>query len=173
MKQCNSCSKGYGDEFDFCPECGKPLVSKKKFSNQKKLIFCLIGLVIIVVSAITIHEHLQFKNQQEAIAISQHKKAVKDYKTTPTVSDIEIVPGWKDYVKGNYIYIEGSVRNSSQKKIRYYEIGIKFLDAQGNVIDSTYTNGIDLDPGELQEFDSMHKNNLRYSKVELYVKKVS
>ena len=47
------------------------------------------------------------------------------------------------------------------------------LDNQGNVIDSDYTNGTDLGPGELQVFDTMHKNNPKYSEIQLYVKEVS
>lgn len=173
MKRCRSCSKDYSDEFEFCPECGKPLVAKKKANNRRELIIGLCALLLIVVVATTLHERIQLKNQREAIAASLYEKAIEKYRTTPTTSDIEIESGWKHYVKGNYIYIEGSVKNNSNKEIRYYEIGIKFLDNQGNVIDSDYTNGTDLGPGELQVFDTMHKNNPKYSEIQLYVKEVS
>ena len=57
---------------------------------------------------------------------------------------METVSGWLHYVKGNYIYIEGNVKNHSNKEIRYYEIGVSLLDNQGNVVDPSYTNGSDL-----------------------------
>lgn len=172
MKHCNNCLKDYSEKYEFCPECGRLLGKKDGVSSSKKTIVYLIGLVLIIVAFLTLHEQMLLRRQQDAIKEGQYKRAIEEYRTTPTTADIEIVPGWQHYVKGNYIYIEGSVKNSSNKEIRYYEIGIKFLDNQGNVVDSSYTNGSDLGSGESKEFSTMHKNNSKYSKIKLYIKEV-
>lgn len=173
MKHCNSCSKNYSEKYEFCPECGKPLGKQHGVNSSKKTFAYLIGLVLIVVAVITLHEQMQLKEQQDAIQAGQYERVIKEYRATPTTSDIEIAPDWKHYLKGNYIYIEGSIKNSSNKEIRYYEIGIKFLDNQGNVVDSSYTNGSDLGAHESQEFSAMHQNNSKYSEIKLYIKKVN
>ena len=148
------------------------MVQKSGVNSLKRAITYLIGFVLIVVAIVTVHEQMQLKKQQDAIKIGQYERAVEEYRTTPTTSDIEINPGWRHYIKGDYIYIEGSVKNSSNKEIRYYEIGIKFLDNQGNVVDFSYTNGSNLGPGEAQEFSTMHKNNSKYCEIRLYIKEV-
>ena len=113
MKHCNNCLKDYSEKYEFCPECGRLLGKKDGVSSSKKTIVYLIGLVLIIVAFLTLHEQMLLKRQQDAIKEGQYERAIEEYRTTPTTADIEIVPGWQHYVKENYIYIEGSVKNSS------------------------------------------------------------
>ena len=59
------------------------------------------------------------------------------------------------------------------EKCGYYEIGVRFFDASGNVVDTDYTNGLDLEAGDSRQFEIMHKANVNYSQVSLYVKDVN
>ncbi len=84
-----------------------------------------------------------------------------------------ILSDWTTRTSRNYLYIEGTVKNTSSKDVRYYEIGVKFLDRSGNVVDTDWTNGTDLDAGDSQRFEIMHKKDISYSNIRLYIKEVS
>ena len=69
--------------------------------------------------------------------------------------------------------MNGSITNTSfSKSIRYYEIGVKFYDSRGKVIDTDWTNGSDLDPGDTQSFEIMHKYDYSIKDMDVYVKEV-
>ena len=121
----------------------------------------------------SLHEHQKFTEQQEAIKNYQTQKYFEDLRNTPKTSDLKIDSGWTHKIKGDYIYIDGSVTNISSKFIVYYEIGVEFLDLTGKVVDTDWTNGTDVSSYTSQEFSLMHKWNSKYSKINLYIKEVS
>lgn len=84
-----------------------------------------------------------------------------------------ILSDWTTRTSRNYLYIERTVKNTSSKDVRYYEIGVKILDRSGNVADTDWTNGTDLDAGDSQRFEIMHKKDISYSNIRLYIKEVS
>lgn len=132
MKWCNICSKGYRDNFYFCTNCGSELTNIQEKNSHRRINIIILSLFVLVITATivgTLYEHIKYKEQQEGIAESQYQKVLEEYKNTPTISDLAINSDWTHYIKGNYIYIEGSVTNKSTKNIRYYEVGIKFLDS--------------------------------------------
>ena len=62
---------------------------------------------------------------------------------------ISIRNNFKYTVEGDYSYIRGSVKNTGDKSISYFEVVCKYYDAGGNVLDSEYTNsGMLLEPNE-------------------------
>ena len=174
MKECKKCSKKYNDSFDFCPTCGEKLSPEVKPLLPKRTIaisICIIA-VFLVIGGLA-HEFNQIQKQKEAIEQSQYNRALQEYLNTPTTSDLTIDSNWTTRTSGNYIYINGTVRNNSSKNVSYYEIGVKFLDRSGNVVDTDWTNGTDMDAGDSQRFEIMHKRDFSYSNIQLYIKEVS
>lgn len=79
---------------------------------------------------------------------------------------------WK-IEKDLYNYTTGKLKNISNKDIKYFEITINYIDSNGNVIDSDYTNsGQTLYSGNSKEFEVMHKNNDDYVKIEAFVSEI-
>jgi len=73
-------------------------------------------------------------------------------------------------IRGDYIYINGSVKNVSNSDINYFEVRVDFKDEDGNVLDSNYTNDrLTLKPGDKREFEIMHRWNDDYAKYQLSI----
>ena len=106
----------------------------------------------------SVHELSQVKSQKDAIEQSKYDRALQEYLSTPTTGDLTILSDWTTRTSRNYLY---------------YEIGVKFLDRSGNVVDTDWTNGTDLDAGDSQRFEIMHKKDISYSNIRLYIKEVS
>lgn len=173
MKKCKKCSRQYDDSFIFCPDCGEKLSpAAPKISKRNALLIVCIAAALLIVGG-SVHELSQVKSQKDAIEQSKYDRALQEYLSTPTTSDLTILSDWTTRTSRNYLYIEGTVKNTSSKDVRYYEIGVKFLDRSGNVVDTDWTNGTDLDAGDSQRFEIMHKKDISYSNIRLYIKEVS
>jgi len=73
-------------------------------------------------------------------------------------------------IDNGYIYITGSVKNTGNTDINYFEIRADFLGSKDDVIDSDYTNdGLILKPCDMREFEIMHKYNEKYDGFKLSV----
>lgn len=83
---------------------------------------------------------------------------------------LQIQEGWKWTIDGNYSYVRGRVENVGADPINYFEVTAEYLDQDGNVLDSDYTNsGQTLNPGDMKEFEIMHRHSNEYKKVRIYV----
>ncbi len=181
MKECPKCHKVYNDEYSFCNICGIGLQNKndiKEYANKNKnmiLAVLIVGIVAILGIGITLSEQKKMQDTKQAIEDYKYEKAVQEYKSTPTTSDIKINSDWETERDGNYIYIRGSVTNvSSSKTISYFEVEAKFYDSKGNVIDSDWTNdGDELEPNETRKFEIMHKYDSSYDDIRLFIKDVN
>ena len=100
----------------------------------------------------SVHELSQVKSQKDAIEQSKYDRALQEYLSTPTTGDLTILSDWTTRTSRNYLYIEGTVKNTSSKDVRYYEIGSNFW--------TDWTNGTDLDAGDSQRFESIRAKNL-------------
>ena len=167
------CSKQYDDSFVFCPDCGERLSpSAPKISKRNALLIVCIAAALLIVGG-SVHELSQVKSQKDAIEQSKYDRALQEYLSTPTTGDLTILSDWTTRTSRNYLYIEGTVKNTSSKDVRYYEIGVRFLDRSGNVVDTDWTNGTNLNAGDSQRFEIMHKKDISYSNIRLYIKEVS
>lgn len=91
------------------------------------------------------------------------KKSMELSKNTHTLSKLEIQPDRNQEYRGNYVYLSGKVKNISEHNINYFEIRVDFLGEGGIVLDSDYTNDrLILRPGDMREFEIMHKWNDKY-----------
>ena len=173
MKKCKKCREVYDDNHIFCSKCGNKLSSETSISQPRKVqIFIVVGLLVVFLLLLIGHESIQFRNQKQEIAEYRRNRSIEEYQNTPRNTDLTINSNWNYHREGNYIYIDGSVSNNSSKDISYYEIGVKFLDSNGTVLDTDWTNGFDLYSGDTQQFEIMHKH-INFNEIKLYVKEVS
>lgn len=178
MKSCLHCNKTYPDEFGFCSVCGKSLVLSEKSvaKTNKNMHYAIILVAIIVIIAIIfgIVEQKKISNTRKEIHDYKRQKKLEEYLNTPTSEDIRIDSGWKVVKDGSYLYIRGTVTNTSlSKTISYFEIEAKFHDSNGNVINSDWTNDAeDLAPGESRKFEIMHKYSSDEKDISIRIKDV-
>lgn len=103
-----------------------------------------------------------------------NKPTFGDKSDTYTGRKLEIVEGWDFYVEGNYIYIEGSVKNTGSVSARYFEVIAEFKDNYGNVIDTDYTNsGLTIKPGNSKKFRIMYPYDSNVKSVSIYIDNIS
>jgi hypothetical protein len=85
---------------------------------------------------------------------------------------VEVLRGWTLTKDNDIIAIRGSVRNTTDRKVRYWQLTINFLDADGNIIDSTYTNAAEtLLPRAAKKFEALHKFDPAIKSARIYVEK--
>lgn len=116
------------------------------------------------------NELYQGKELEEMIYwINKSKPVIKQSQT----NKLEIQSGHTGSAKGDYYYITGRVKNNSNTDINYFEVVCKFLDENDQVLDSDYTNdSLVLKPGEMREFEIMHKYRDEYEKYQLFIGEV-
>ena len=78
-------------------------------------------------------------------AIQQEEQRANDLKNE--VQEIVNNMEWRQ----NGDYLVGEFTNTTDIKISYLEIQYKFMDNEGNVIDSSFTNETEISPGETRE----------------------
>lgn len=106
--------------------------------------------------------------EEDRKKIEEHQKKIRE--TLHPSTKLKIQPGFTHYTKGDYIYINGTVKNVSDTDIRYFEVRVDFLDEKEQVVDSDYTNdGLLLRSGDMREFEIMHKWNPKYKSFKLSV----
>lgn len=94
-------------------------------------------------------------NKQRVQIRQQSKQTVEKYNPS---AKLEIQQGHRYEVRGDYIYINGKIRNVSNSIVTYFEVRVDFMDDIGQVLDSDYTNdGLTLNPGDMREFEIMHR----------------
>lgn len=103
------------------------LPPRQKFLSETPLIVCIAAASLIVGGSV--HELSQVKSQKDAIEQSKYDRALQEYLSTPTTGDLTILSDWTTRTSRNYLYIEGTVKNTSSKDVRYYEIGSNFWTA--------------------------------------------
>ncbi|MEG1567082.1 MAG: FxLYD domain-containing protein [Anaerovoracaceae bacterium] len=143
--------------------------------SKKKLILLVISFsIIIMVILYTVIENKHISEVRQRLENDKQQAVITEMNKTPTTSDLKINSSTSN-IDGDYIYINGSVSNmSSHKAIKYFEVGIKFYDIGGKVIDSDYTNdGIKLSPGETRKFEIMHKYDKSMTTFSLFIQDVS
>lgn len=90
----------------------------------------------------------------------------------PKKKELIIVKGWKFELEGNYMYVRGSVENTGDKDISYYEIYAEYMDKDGKVIDSDWTNGTDVRVGAQQRFEIMTRYDERIETCRLSIREI-
>ena len=176
MKICPKCKKKYDDDFSFCNNCGCKLEQNSAKLGLSKNTIIVGSIIFVSICSIIffISEKNSIYNARKEIQENKYNKELAEYRNKPTISDIKVNSDWTTRKSGSYIYITGSVTNtSSTKTISYYEVEAKFYDSFGNIIDSDWTNdGDDLEPGESRKFEIMHKYSYDEEDIRLSIKEV-
>lgn len=174
MKICPSCKKTYSDNYDFCITCGSKLQIQKKIDKSKGIAI-IMAIVVFIGLAFVVYDQKSINDTRKVIEEYKQDKAIAEYLSTPTKNDIKINDDWDVRRSGGYIYINGTVTNTSYSKtISYFEIEAKFYDGYGNVINSDWTNDAsDLNPGETRKFEIMHKHSYDEKEIRLSIRDVS
>jgi hypothetical protein len=137
----------------------------QKWIRVVEIILCIIVLVIIA----NIINLLSNKDDYSVLRNDMSTKVTSENITPRLVIQSDI----KNEIKDNYIYISGRVKNISQIDISYWKVTVEFIDINGNVLDTDYTNSLEIiRPNNQKEFEIMHKNNSEYSKFNVSVDEV-
>ena len=78
-------------------------------------------------------------------AIQQEEQRANDLK-----NEVQAIVNKMEW-RQNGDKLVGEFTNTTDKKISYLEIQYKFMDNEGNVIDSSFTNETEISPGETRE----------------------
>jgi len=109
------------------------------------------------------------------IVQKQENKIVKtEIAEIKLIDALQIQTGWT-WTVDNYGYskINGSVKNIGTKAITYFEITVEYLDANGKVLDTAYTNSNErINPGNEKRFEILHKHSPDFKGSRLLVNKV-
>lgn len=176
MKKCEKCGSEYSDINDYCQNCGGSLsrISHKKPLPKLAILISLLVFAVSITIGYEIIENKRIAGIKDNLKEAQIAREIDEYIAQPKTSDLEIVKGYTYRKDGNYVYINGSVKNISEKTISYYEVEVTFFDSSGSVVDSDYTNdGQDLKSGETRKFEIMHKHDSIFDKYKLSIKNVS
>lgn len=173
MKMCNKCHESCSDDMNYCVSCGGELSHISRKTPKQRIVIAVVITFVAIVTIVSIVEAKKFSDSREAVENDRNTRIYEDYISTPTTYDVEIEDGWTWEVDGNYIKIEGSVSNISDKAISYYEVTAEFLDSNGDVIDTDWTNGSDVSPNNSSKFDMMYKYDRRIKNVRLKITDVS
>ena len=81
-----------------------------------------------------------------------------------------IIDGWTWVIDGNYTFVRGSVKNTGNVAISYFEVNVKYEDVNKNVLDSDFANwDRKIQPGESKEFQIKHHINKNYQCIDISV----
>ena len=132
------------------------------------------SIIVVFILGYFIIEHIKFNEARKDIEDYKIQKFIDEQRTAVNTWDLDIEDGWTWEKDGNYIYIRGSVKNVGDDTISYFAVNADFLNADGDVIDSDWTNdGYELEPNESRKFEIMPEYDSSYKKVKLEVSEVS
>lgn len=104
------------------------LPPRQKFLSETPCSSFVSPLLLLIAGG-SVHELSQVKSQKDAIEQSKYDRALQEYLSTPMTGDLTILSDWTTRTSRNYLYIEGTVKNTSSKDVRSYEIGSNFWTA--------------------------------------------
>lgn len=86
---------------------------------------------------------------------------------------LEVVKNTEAERRGDYIYLKGSVVNNSNKNVEYFKVLAEYKDANGNVVDTAYTNsGQTLRPGNEKRIEIMNRYGGNETDVNIVIEEV-
>lgn len=122
MKKCKHCQSEIDDKARVCPNCGK---------KQGKPILLIIIIVIIIIAVIaTLGGGGETENEPSQTGTTEKKE------------NLVLEDGYSGSLDeyGALYYIEGYVKNNSDKNYEYVQIEFTAYDSEGNTLGSCYDN---------------------------------
>lgn len=103
------------------------------------------------------------RNMDEAL---KKTKELQEYVNTVEITKLEVVPN-----SASYHDVKITIKNNGNKNLSYVEIGLDFEDANGNIIQSDWTNDSStIKVGATQTLKKMISTDIKYAKVLAEVK---
>ena len=122
MKKCKHCQSEIDDKARVCPNCGK---------KQGKPILLIIIIVIIIIAVIaTLGGAGETENEPSQTGTTEKKE------------NLVLEDGYSGSLDeyGALYYIDGYVKNNSDKDYEYVQIEFTAYDSEGNTLGSCYDN---------------------------------
>lgn len=122
MKKCKHCQSEIDDKARVCPNCGK---------KQGKPILLIIIIVIIIIAVIaTLGGGGETENEPSQTGTTEKKE------------NLVLEDGYSGSLDeyGALYYIDGYVKNNSDKDYEYVQIEFTAYDSEGNTLGSCYDN---------------------------------
>ena len=181
---CPNCGSDCKDNWKFCMKCAKPLPDEN--GNIPEIVIPDHPVVkevpkttpapwLITLSAcIIFYAIFTFQNAKTDITPSGNVLTQTTPYNIPKTDSLQIQTGWTWKVD-NYGYskINGSVKNIGTKPITYFEVTAEYSDANGKVIDTSYTNSNErINPGNEKRFEILHKYSPDFKGSQLLVNRV-
>ena len=122
MKKCKYCQGEIDDKAKVCPNCGK---------KQSKHILLIVVIVIVVIAVIA-----------SLGGGGETEKESSQTGTTEKKENLVLEDGYSGSLDeyGALYYIEGYVKNNSDKDYEYVQIEFTAYDSEGNTLGSCYDN---------------------------------
>ena len=191
---CPYCGKEIKEDWVYCPNCAKNISTGEKANGESKeeiaspiqqetqslpektkeakpnpaKFFAFIGMAVLITYFI-------FQ------AVSTDRSNMYSHQTKPSTTTsshstgiLAIQDGWTWKGEGyGFSKISGSVKNTGTAPIRYFNLRAEYLDDNGNVLDTAFTNSLErINPGDQKRFEIMHRHIDSFKTVRLIVDKV-
>ena len=125
MKKCKHCQTEIDSQAKICPNC------RKKQGMSLWVIIAIILVVIVIISSLGGNES---DNSEEKVKTTRNE--------TLTLEE-----GYKGSLDeyGSFYYIEGYIKNNTDKEYDYVSVEFTTYDAEGNILGSCYDNNSGLE----------------------------
>ncbi len=196
---CPYCGKEVKEDWIYCPNCAKNISTGEKANGESKeeivsliqqetlslpekpkeakpnpaKFFAFIGMAVLIIyfifQAVSTDRSNMYSSPAKPTAAST---AVSS--TQSTARSLSIQEGWTWKVDGyGFSKINGNVKNTGTAPIGYFNIRAEYLDDNGNVLDTAFTNSLErINPGDQKRFEIMHRHSDSFKKARLIVEKV-
>lgn len=126
MKKCKECGADVSSSAKKCPKCGKKL--------KHTGLYIFLGIIAFIILI---------------VAVSGGGSSVPEEKFT-------LLDGSKGYYDGTIsYYIEGSIKNNTDKKYSYVQVTFILYDKDGNQLGTAMDNANDIEPNATWKFKAM------------------
>lgn len=114
--------------------------------------------------------YIHLKNIELYKKIKELHQLVKRFSTSIHPKELGIIEGWTWVTEDNYTYVRGSFKNIGKIAIKNFEVNVKYIDLNKNVLDSDFTKwDRKIQPGESKEFEIKHHINNKYQSIDISV----
>lgn len=142
MIKCKTCGADIASNAKNCPSCG----AKNPKPFYKRWWFILI-VIFVVIGALGSGENKNTSNKDSTATTTKQVESQKE--------KYEIVGDVKDTRDSYSLYIEGTLKNNTNKEASYVQVSYNLFDKNGNQIGTALANTNNLAPGGTWKFKAM------------------
>ena len=129
---------------------------------MKKVLLGILIAGIVLIGGCSLAAGVFVSSVDSAIEEVEQETASKDEVYADLVKDIE----WAIENDGFIPKVVGVLENTTDEKIDYIQFEYKFMDADGVVIEKSFTNEVDIAPGEKRKVEIFANENMKSFTIE-------